>query len=137
MECVCFVTEEEGYWRVVTGLCAIDPVVSRVDMRHCCAAAAGGRMAFSIFGPCSLYRKQSPATVRRMSRLGKYDPSPVTCVCVVHGAVRRAKVVEAALIHTNMPYSNTGRTKPQYTIVRCFGSSTADAVRRKLSRYCT
>ena len=50
-------------------------------------------------------------------------------------AVRLARVVGAALIHTSMSYSNTGRTKPRYTIARCFGSSTADALRRKPSRW--
>ena len=107
-------------------------------MRHCGAAADGGRMAFTISGPstkCSLYRKQSPATVRRMSRLGRYDPSPIMCRAQRWMAVRRAKVVGAALIHTSMPYSNTGRTKPRYTIARCFGSSTANALRRKPSRW--
>ena len=107
-------------------------------MRHCGAAADGGRMAFTISGPstkCSLCRKQSPATVRRMSRLRRYDPSPIMCRAWRWMAVRRAKVVGAALIHTSMPYSKTGRTKPRYTIARCFGSSTADALRRKPSRW--
>ena len=95
-------------------------------------------MAFNISGPstkCSLYRKQSPAMVRRMSRLGRYDPSPIMCRARRWMAVRRAKVVGAALIHTTMPYSNTGRTKPQYTVARYFGCSTADAFRRKPSRW--
>ena len=86
-------------------------------------------MAFTIIitgisGPstkCSLYRKQSPATVRRMSRLGRYDPSPIMCRARRWMAVRRAKVVGAVLIHTSMPYSNTGRTKPRYTIAGALG----------------
>ena len=103
-----------------------------------CATADGGRMAFSISGPstkCSLYRKQSHATVRRMPRLGRYDLSPIMCKARRLMAVRRAKVVGAALIHTNMPYSNTGWTKPRYTVARCFGSGAADALRRKPSRW--
>ena len=65
-------------------------------MPHCGAAADGGRMAFTISGPstkCSLYRKQSPATVRRMSRLRRYDPPPIMCRARRWMAVRRAKVV--------------------------------------------
>ena len=104
----CFVTEEEGYCRVVT-----DDVL-QIGWFQELACGIPVRLLtvpewLSAF-PDGLYRKQSSTMVRRISRLGRYDPFPSTCRARRLMAVRRAKVVEAALIHTSMPHSSAGRT---------------------------